>query len=515
MRILTDREYAIENLLTIEDKNRRTVPMTLWPIQRDIVRNIIQPGFRGVFVKPAQVGASAGVIAAVILDTLFVPGTNSVMIAYEDFITQRLLTKGQNNYDSLASLGIPGFPEMHHRGAHEKTFPEIRSSFYVGSARSYVVGRGETIHNLILDEYAFWPEPEKALGAMQRVPEWGRIIILSTPNGEANSFCDMYKMAKENQEIGTAVYTHHFYPWYDHPEYHISADSPIALEVDRISPLKNLDSDELKLMEFKGLTEDQIRWRRRKIAEMEQMRRDGLTRRLFHQEYPEDDETCFLATGEMVYDHELLNRLARGCYEAPDRFDGTAVWHKPEPNTPYILSIDPGVGKDSKTAITVWHFVWDGDTEKAVHDATLAGMLVPEITAYKAIELGRYYNHALITFEANGHGVALVPFFKKYSRIYWRKDIVSGKVSMEPGWITSGKTKPYMVSELSRLLQNMDTHDIRLIGEMRNLRWEGTGKIEVVGEDDIHDSAAIAMACRPNKPSRRGYIGRYGPGDEF
>jgi len=44
-----------------------------------------------IFVKPAQVGFSTERIANRLVDTLTNPGTNTVLVAFEDFVTQRLL----------------------------------------------------------------------------------------------------------------------------------------------------------------------------------------------------------------------------------------------------------------------------------------------------------------------------------------------------------------------------------------------------------------------------------------
>ena len=498
--LLSNRTLFIETLLQIEDKERDLVQFKLNPIQKDIIGTATG---RDIYVKPAQVGFSSVSIADYLVDALTIRGTVAVIVSYNDFISGRLLRKAQLFYDILKSR-VPSIPDLHHRSTSEKTFPDMHSSFYIGSAGSFAFGRGETIHDLLLDEYAFWQPGDAqriALPTIQRVPLSGRVRIGSTPNGEDNDFCEMYKAAKEGKDIGKSVFTAHFYPWTQHPEYQLDKDSPYALPADNISPLQ-YSEDELKLVNNYNTTEEQIRWRRRKIAEVESMRRSGETRLLFSQEYPENDIDCFLAAGDMVYDIDNVNRLAKECYPAPYSFQSAQVWYPPQQGKRYLIGIDPGLGKESKSVATVWHFADD----KFTHCATLGGLYVPDIMAGKVIELGGYYNKALLAAESN---IEFVTHIKNYPNLYYRQDILSGKVSNHIGWQTSRGNKQYMITELNRNLTKIITHDNIFVSQLRNLRYYGE-KIISIGSDDYHDSAAIAIVCRDSMPITRGVVGSCG-----
>lgn len=508
--ILKDRVRRIETLLEIEDKEKNLVPFKLRRIQKAML--VTETG-RDVDVKPGQIGASSVFMGDYMLDTITVPGTVSVVISHEEFITQRLINKAQGYYDHLKER-ISTIPRMHHKSSNLKTFPDIHSSFYVGSARAYVFGRGETIHNLLCDEYAFWePDAVSRIMApmMQRVPVSGRIRVLSTPNGESNDFCDMYKAAREGKMIGKSIFAAHFYPWFWHEEYTLPWNSPYALPGDN-TPTLDLTDEEQMLVTIHGLTHDQIRWRRRKIVEFESLRRSGETRILFSQEYPEDDESCFLATGNMAYDTDLLNEMAKKCYKAPLSYEGAYVWYPPEDGRKYVVSIDPGVAKQSETVITAWLF-WETDgKEYAKHCASLSGLIMPEPAAILAKKLARYYNSALITWDAASQGLAVGVAMKDYGNVYFREDVVSGRRSRVQGWLTTPKTKLYMYNQLSRMLPNLITHDINLISQLKNMRFDGA-KLTHVGLDDYHDSAAIGIVCRDSIPTIRGLVGQYGRQD--
>jgi len=515
--VANDRKF-IENLFVVENKARRIVPFTYNDIQADV--DATETGM-DIWVKPAQVGFSTERIAKRLKDTLTSPGTNTVLVAYDDFITERLLTKVTFFYNHLAALEIPGFPEIHHDSTYEKTFRFYvnnrifsTSSIYIASARSYVAGRAETIHHLLFDEFAFYPPrtmDDIVSPALDRLPPGGTADIYSTANGQENDFFDMYGLAKE----GKSTFTPHFYTWFMHKEYVILLGDP---RVERLIPETNnpefkLSQDEERLVANQGLTFDQIRWRRWKIKEKESLRRSGEMVLKFQQEFPEDDVSCFLAIGNMYYDADEVNKKAKECYPAPINREGLNVWYEPVKDKIYLVSIDPGQAKITQSAITVVTFDQDEyGNYKPKLCARDAGLYSPEITARKAVAASDYYHRAMIVWEANAHGLAITELLKHRKPIYMRKDIISGYQSLEPGWLTTGGargTKDYMMSLVHRYLPDMICHDIELIRQFRNFRLVGD-KVEVVGADDIHDSWAIALACLNPKPMKRGYIGRTG-----
>jgi hypothetical protein len=511
----------VETLFTIEGKDTKSVPFLFNDIQSKAYEE--QTG-RDIWVKPSQVGFSSGQIAAKLAKTITTPGTNTVLIAYEDFITERLLSKADFFYNSLLSYRIPNFPKLRHNSTYEKTYEFVvdgvvksKSSIYISSARSYVAGRAETIHHLLLDELAFYSPgaTERILEpAMARVPPDGTIDIFSTPNGK-NEFYEIYMKAKEGRSIGKSIFTAHFFPWFDHNEYRIEIGDK---RVEAYLPETNseefdITSDEQLLMNSHNLSFSQIRWRRWMQLSMDSLRKRGETRNLFKQEFPEDDVSCFLTSGDMLYDEQQVEQLAKSCYPAPTTFNAAQVWYQPEPGKQYMVCCDPGQAKITQTAISVIRFDQDSlGNIVPVHCARDAGLYPPEIGVQKAVALSDHYNRALITWEANGHGLAWSELLKHRRPIYYRRDIVSGKVSSEPGWLTTGGrngTKAYMFQTVARYLHSIKTHDIEFVSQLQNLRVEGD-KVVVVGADDIHDSVAIGLVCYQPPQRKRGLVGTSG-----
>lgn len=519
--LIGNKKRFIETLLVVENKQRQRVPFVYNPIQADA--DATETGM-DIWVKPSQVGFSTERIAKRLVDTLTNPGTNTVLVAYEDFITERLLSKVNFFYSHLSSLHIPGFPEIYHSSTYEKVF-NFRvdgrvissSSIYIASARSKTAGRAETIHHLLLDEHAFYvPEATERIivPAMARIPPGGTCDSFSTPNGEENEFHQWYVDAKN----GNSIFTSHFYTWFMHPEYVIMLGDPrIQQTIPETDKEEfSLSGDEEKLMFTNSLSFSQIRWRRWMVKVMESLRRKGEVRTLFPQEFPEDDVSCFLSTGEMYYDHEWIENIAKTCYDAKWKMNSLNVWYRPEvdsegrPSKQYLVVIDPGQAKITQSAIAVMSFGKDemGNTIP-VWCARDAGWYSPEITADKAVAASNYYHRAMIVWEANAHGLAITELLKHRRPIYFRQDIVSGMPSMEPGWNTNRATKDYMLQQVHKYLPSLVCHDIELVRQLRNFRQVGD-KIDIIGLDDIHDTLAIGLAVHNPNPLKRGYVGRTG-----
>ncbi len=538
--LFSDRRLTMSTLLDIDDKNRQRVPLTPNPIQENI---ILTSGLRDIYVKPAQVGFTSIIVGDFFLDNITIDGTVSVIISYDEFSAQRQILKAKRFHQSLQRK-IPTIPKLDHKSATELSWEDRATNFYstmyIFSSRSYTIGRGEVIHNLLLDEYGFWQlGTHEAImaSAIQRVPlsPQTKIRIGSTANGEDNPFCEMYRNAKEGKAIGGSVYQHHFYEWFLHPEYVMYPDSPFCLPGDDQEMLTNMSSEETILMEKFVTTYSfdervamaMIRWRRYKIAETESLRRSGETQFIFPQEFPEDDETCFITAGNQAYNADIITTKIHACIPAPEHKDITAVdsitkgtvtatldiWHNVEEGKGYVISIDPGKGKISESVGHVWNFV-EGYRDKEgneippvmQHCATLAGFYDEWEMAILMMEVGHYYNGGVICPEDN---LDIVSHLRGYPDLYYREDVRTGKMIKSIGWQTNLSTKPYMITEVSRHLDDIDCQDIRFWSQCKNIRRNSTVKsgILVVGADDHHDCGAIAIVCRSAMPIARGYVG--------
>ncbi|KKK90106.1 hypothetical protein LCGC14_2726410, partial [marine sediment metagenome] len=428
-------------------------------------------------------------------DNITIDGTVSVIISYDEFSAQRQILKAKRYHQSLQRK-IPTIAKLDHKSATELSWENKATNFYstmyIFSSRSYTIGRGEVIHNLLLDEYAFWQLGTHELimaSAIQRVPLSPRtkIRIGSTANGEDNPFCEMYRAAKEGSAIGGSVYNDHFYPWFMHPEYVMYPDDLFCLPRDDQEILPNMNSEEViligKFVDSYNFDERvamaMIRWRRYKIAEMASLRRSGETQFIFSQEFCEDDETCFMTAGDQAYSSDIITDKIRNCIPAPIQKNIVAVdsktkstisatldiWLDKDEGKGYVIGIDPGKGKISESVASVWTFSEGYKNKDGIevpptmqHCATLAGFYDEWEMAELVKEVGHYYNGAVLAPEDN---LDIVSHLRDYPDLYWREDTRTGKLIRAIGWQSNLATKPYMITEVSRNLEFLDCQDIR------------------------------------------------------
>ncbi|KKL25988.1 hypothetical protein LCGC14_2399800 [marine sediment metagenome] len=312
-------------------------------------------------------------------------------------------------------------------------------------------------------------------------------------------------------------------------------DDLFCLPGDEQELLPNLASEEViliqRFMDGYSISERDaiamIRWRRYKVAEINSLRRSGDTVFIFSQEFPEDDNTCFMTAGDQAYNADIIADKIHNCIPAPEHKDITAVdsitkgtvtatldiWHNVEESKGYVISIDPGKGKISESVGHVWNFL-DGYRDKdgneippvMQHCATLAGFYDEWEMAILMMEVGHYYNGGVICPEDN---LDIVSHLRGYPDLYYREDVRTGKLIRAIGWQTNLSTKPYMITEVSRHLDDIDCQDIRFWSQCKNIRRNAMVKsgILVVGADDHHDAGAIAIVCRSAMPIARGYVG--------
>ena len=89
---------------------------------------------------------------------------------------------------------------------------------------------------------------------------------------------------------------------------------------------------------------------------MESLRRKGEKQTLFPQEFPEDDVSCFMSTGDQYYDVEWIDKMAQTCYDAPHKVGGMNIWYTPIESKSYMVIVDPGQAKMTQSVISVLTF---------------------------------------------------------------------------------------------------------------------------------------------------------------
>lgn len=258
--------------LKILDKRNMLIPFRWNKAQLDFHAN--RTG-RDLILKARQLGFST-----LIQGEMFrraVTGTHTTMtLAHDSDTTQKLRLMADRFYEHCKFGDIQ--PARKYASASLTTYPEFDSSVNVATAGNVEAGRGGTYTDFHGSEVAFWKDAERVIaGAMQGgSPD---VILESTPNGAQGYF---YERCMEAL-AGDGVWILHFYPWWWDAEYRIT--------LERGERMKYTD-EETELATAHKLTQEQIKWRRKKQLEL---------KGLFIQEYPEDPITCFLTSGNSYF----------------------------------------------------------------------------------------------------------------------------------------------------------------------------------------------------------------------
>lgn len=481
VRILTDSDYYTQNLLKIKDKDSETVLLKYTPIQQRVAR---EQKLRNVYLKPRQVGMSTMHIGKRFARVATIPNWTAVTCAHDDKTTLSLFQRVHFFYNQLPSKLKP---KTKYLSKNEIFFPEWNSRYIIFTAgNENGIGRGDTINDIHGSEVSRWPNPDGILsGLLETAPKNAYVDLESTANGAGDFFNTLYDEAK----AGLNGYKAFFFPWWWQPEYRLTIQEALDRDVPLGENPKEKDrEEEADLVAKYRLDINQIYWRRWKKATL---------KRQFQQEYPEDDATCFLTTGNLYFDLEVLQTAKRVGELKPisvtdnERFK---VWEKPVAGHSYMIGADvaEGVANGDYSAA----YVIDVATGKDV--ASLHGHWDTHNYAGKLAEIGRMYNMALIAVERNNHGHAVLEaliYNLHYPNIYKHKDYDATNAAGEkPGFPTNIKTRPIMLSTMGELMEKAPDlfRDSDFFTECFRFVQKDNGKAEA--QDGCHDDRVIARA---------------------
>lgn len=443
-------------------------------------------------LKPRQVGFTTLAQARDLWHFLKVPGARVVATCQSmtDHVPAKLLA--QNYRTMFEGLERAGVTLDVKETAGEWSLPSRDATLRIieaGASRAAASkkGRAGTVTRLHLTETAFYEYAEETLNALLECvagPELGtEIVSESTPNGAAGVF---YGQCKE-AGLGKSGYRLHFFPWFQQAEYAAALDAGESIEPEAVR--------ERELVAKYGITPQQLKWYRRKVAEKGQALTD--------QEYPSDPETCFLASGRLFFDREATVRLLAATkppvfVRADGRFK---VWTKPRPGHRYLLAVDtaegivkgnvredPDASKGDYSTCVVY------ELGSGRHVATLRAHLPPWELAREVTQLARHYNGARICVERNNHGHAVLQALVReqhYPNLYVGAD---GKL----GWLTTSASRPMALDLLEDAHRrgHFRTDDRDLLGEMLTFIVTPNGRAEAErGKyDDLVMAAAMGWA---------------------
>jgi hypothetical protein len=278
-KLKDDFEHYASRCLHIRTKAGKVEPLTLNKAQLHIHEKLEEQRratgkVRALVLKGRQMGASTYIGGRFYWRTTHSKGNKTFILTHEQKATDNLFEMVERYHEHCPALVRP---QTGASNAKELNFPILDSGYHVGTAGSKAVGRSSTLQMFHGSEVAFWPNASAHFaGVVQAVadePET-EIILESTANGVGGEFHARWQQA----EAGIGDYQAIFVPWYWDSGYSRDAMGFVPEEA------------ESELAQLYGLTNEQLAWRRNKIAELGD-------ETLFKQEYPSSASEAFQMTG--------------------------------------------------------------------------------------------------------------------------------------------------------------------------------------------------------------------------
>lgn len=504
------REY-IEKHVKIKDKNSEIIPFKL-NIQQERLYNKIKElqekgkPIRIIVLKSRQMGLSTLTEGIIFTKTVLNCNMKAGIITHSATATNNLYGMFQTMYYNLPDTLKPYKLKTN---AQEMVFDtEDRTGLNSGikcmTAGSDGVGRSDTFNMLHISELAFWPKKkeETLLGLLQAVPSTPNsiVIIESTANGY-----EYFKKMWDDAVAGKNDFIPYFASWIDFKEYELKYTG------------FEITEEEKELMDRYNLSKEKITWRRWCIKN-----NCGNDINKFKQEYPLTPEEAFISTGDTIFTKEKIvariedireiqpikkgyfdYRLTGDKYGNPiitdiefieDNEKGfITIYEEVKKGYPYVISGDTaGMGIDYFTGQVI-----NNVTKKQV--AVLRKQKIAEDKyAEQMFCLGQYYNNALLGIETNYSTYPQERIVQlDYPNIFVNEKIDGvnkGKLTQEYGFKTTAKTRPYIIAELVKIIEEDITviNDVNTLKEMLTFAKNSVGRAEAMQGE--HDDLIMALA---------------------
>ena len=446
--------YFCENYWSIRHPSEGRILFNPFEAQIETVESWLGTRY-SLILKARQIGFSTLISTYAFWLTFFYPDRSIVMLSRTEREAIKLLGKAKYGYRFL-----PEWMRLHPNAPAvnmTQTKLEFTNESTIESLPSASdPARGESAYLIVVDELAFLPNSEEAWQAIEPVADvGGRVIMLSTANGEGNLFHRLWVEA----EAGLNRFTPLFFPW--------SAN---------------------------GRTQE---WYEMKKADMQE--------HTMAQEYPDNPDDAFLKSGRPVFNLEFLRSIetirpeARGYLDDRIKFveDGGAlrIWAWPSEDGKYVIGADPSQGYEHGDYSSA-HVINARNHEVVAH---WHGHIDPDLFGTDVlVRLGKFYGNALLGVESNNHGLSTLKAIQRtrYQPLYYQRSPQYKKSVPTDilGFRTTQVTKPLMIDELNKALRDgvMILHDDETIAELRTFTRDDKGKMSGSPFDDRTISLAIA-----------------------
>jgi hypothetical protein len=477
-RIAAGGPEIARELLRVRDRAGKSVPLVANPAQ---LRFEQRRGRQNIVLKARQMGMTTWIAGRFFLRTISMPGTLTLQVAHTRAAAQSIFRIVQRMWEQLPPELRRGPLARSRANVGQMVFPQLDSEFRVASACDVGVGRGMSVQNLHCSEMSRWPgdAAEVLAGLRAGLAPAGELVLESTPNGADGSFYNEWAGGVDDRKQPGLV--RHFLPWWLEASY---AGASVAKA--------SYSEEERELAGKHKLSTRQIGFRRSLERSYGALR---------SQEFAEDAETCFRATGDCYFEVSAVERRMAELEEPFEtrRNGALQIYCRPYAGRKYVVAVDTAGGGSTGDFAAVQ--VVDVQTGKQC--AELQQRLRPVELAHITAELAREYGGALVAVERNNHGhtvLAHLETSERYANVYVPRD-------GQAGWLTNVVSKPDAIARLGALLLERPEMfaSKRLLGECRTYVSGDGGRTGAANgaHDDLVMAMAIAQAVRAERRGQR------------
>jgi len=477
-RCVKDPAWFLEQYWSINQVGKGYAVSGLWPHQTEMVEHMLaafDDSGRNVYLKARQIGFTTLAMGLAFWSGFFHPDHPWLVTSQgESEAADTLSTKLKQPYERLPAWMRKRGPNVIKDTGEEFGFDN--GSRFLAIPSTSRSGRSKAVYGVLMDEAAFQQEADELFAALDPLC-YGPLFMFSTANGMAGTFHQNWLDAQlPGSEWGSL-----FFPWDVVP----------------------------------GRDED---WYDK------QTRKYRATPHLLAQEYPRSSVEAFLKSGRTAFDIEFMQDT-QPFTEPSWRYDLSTFDHT-EPEKALL-----GDGVEADLELHVWeqptvlrdehgvvirkpNYVIGSDvSEGLIHGDYSAGSVIDantteQVATYKShvpiYDLGRvmeqvglWYHTALIASERNAMGIAPLVYLQEaaYPRIYRMESfaqIKSGDRTARYGWYTSRASKPKMIQDMARFLneEQIILRDPRIPVEASTFINDGKGQFNAKYPN--HDDLLIA-----------------------
>jgi hypothetical protein len=468
-RLLFDGAVSfIESNLSIRVPGRGQQPLVLRQAQKDVLWSWIR--YRNnICLKARQIGFSTLVSAYVLWQVFGWSDRPIILLSKGEREAKDLLIKAKYNLKSMPGWVRERGPRLLDKNMSVMTFDNDSVIESLPSAND--PARGKSAFQVVVDEWAFLNNPESAWASIEPISDiGGRLIGISTANGEGNFFHELWVKAERGENGFRSV----FFPW------------------------SAVDDRDQAWYEQK--CQSLLPWQRA-------------------QEYPGSAEEAFVGSGNPVFDLEVIRRFRE---EAAQEVTITAssrsqvllteggpfsVWEPPNHKDRWTYVVGADIAMDPNGDYTV---AWVLCVNTGEPVAVWYGRCEPDVFGFEVLPaIGWYYRNAYVCPEINNHGLTTLKALQRsgYRNIYRRRSLTTRRdQTMDTlGWLTTKTTKPLLVDELGAWLREVGNVPHRTtLAELRQFVRDQDGKMHGSPHDDTVIALGLAVQARKWAVTERG-----------